>query len=140
MDSRQISEIYTGIGADLIANEDSLADLRDSDVQIIYLSSRHKKVSGGQLVFGQTEKIADKYKWGIPCDFTVTVFEPNVAAHQFTDEQIRALIHHELMHIGVDREETLIGAEEKYYIRPHDLADFKLILQKYGVDWSHSNA
>lgn len=140
MDSRKINEEYAEIGARLIATEDSLADLRESDVQIIYLSSPHKKVSSGRMVLGQIEKIADKYKWGIPCDFTVTIFERNVAACNFTDEQIRALIHHELMHIGVDREETLIGAEERYYIRPHDMADFKLILQKYGVDWSHSNA
>jgi len=140
MDTRVINEKYAEIAEDLIQTEDTLRDLRESDVQIIYLSSRHKKVSNGSLVFAQTEKIADKYKWGIPCDFTITVFEPNVAGYQFTDEQIRALIHHELLHVGVDYDETLLGrSNERYFIRPHDIADFKEILRKYGVDWAHMN-
>ena len=139
MDTRIISEEFAKIGADLIQKEETLVDLRDSQVQIIYLASKHKKISGGCRVFGQCEKIADKYKWGIPCDFTITVFMPNVAEYQFTEEQIRALIHHELLHVGVEQEETLIGTNERYFIRPHDLEDFRPILQKYGVDWNHSN-
>lgn len=137
MDKRKINEEYAEIGADLIATEDSLQYLRDSDVQIIYLSSEHKKVASGNLVFGQCEKIADKYKWGIPCDFTITIFEPNVADYQFTEEQMRALIHHELLHVGAERDDE---GNEKYFIVPHDLEDFKLILERYGINWSHSNA
>lgn len=139
MDTRTINEKYAQIAKALIETEPSLASILKSDVQIIFLSSKHKKLSGGTRVFGQCEKIADKYKWGIPCDFTITIFEPNVAEFQFTEDQIRALIHHELLHVGVEREETLVGANEKYYIVPHDLEDFKLILQQYGVDWNHSN-
>ena len=139
MDKRKISEFYTEIGQDLIETEPSLESIRESDVQIIYLSSSHKKLTGGQRVFGQCEKIAEKYKWGIPCDFTVTIFEPNVAESNFTDEQIRALVHHELLHVGVEREDTLIGPEEKYFIVPHDLEDFRLILEKYGLNWNRKN-
>lgn len=139
MDTRTISEKYAQIAKALIETEPSLKSISESDVQIIYLASRHKKLSGGSRVLGQCEKIADKYKWGIPCDFTITIFEPNVAELQLTEDQIRALIHHELLHVGVEREETLVGANEKYYIVPHDLDDFKLILQLYGVDWNHSN-
>ena len=136
MDNRKINEMYAEIGADLIQNEESLQSLRDSNVQIIYLSSEHKKIASGNPVFGQCEKIADKYKWGIPCDFTITVFEPNVAEFNFNDDQMRALIHHELLHVGVS---VTDDDTEKYSIIPHDLEDFRLILQKYGIDWNHSN-
>ena len=136
MDNRKINELYAEIGAELIDTEESLRNLKDSNVQIIYLSSGHRKMSSGNPVFGQCEKIADKYKWGIPCDFTVTIFEPNVVEFNFTDDQIRALIHHELLHVGVERTED---DTEKYFIVPHDLEDFRLILQKYGIDWNHSN-
>lgn len=136
MDKRVVNEKYAEIGADLIASEESLAHLRDSDASIVYLSSEHKKVTGGNLVFGQCEKIAEKYKWGIPCDFTITVFEPNVEEYQFTDEQIRALIHHELLHVGT---EWADDGTEKYFIVPHDLEDFKLILERYGINWCTPN-
>ena len=135
MDNRRINPVYADIAAVLIETEPSLQHIKESDVQIIYLSSGHKKLSGGKRTFGQCEKIADKYKWGIPCDFTITVFEPNVIECGFSDEQLRALIHHELLHVGVEREQTLIGTNEKYSIVPHDMEDFRLILEKYGVNW-----
>lgn len=81
-------------------------------------------------VLGQCEKIQDKYKWSIPCDFTITVFEPNVEG--LTDEQIRILLFHELLHVGINRD----GDKESYFVNPHDLEDFKLIVDKYGTDWN----
>lgn len=131
MDRRKINEYYAEIGQDLIETEPSLNSVKESDVIITYLSSSQKKMSCGQPVLGQCEKIADKYKWGIPCDFTVTIFEPNII--MLDDDQIRALIHHELLHVGIDTDED---EREKYFIRPHDMVDFRLILEKYGVDWN----
>ena len=120
MDSRKINEEYTMIAEALVKVEPSLQDIKESNVRILFLSSTHKKVSGGGRVLGQCEKIPEKYKWAVPCDFTITIFEPNVRDYQLTEDQIRALIHHELLHVGIDREE-------------------KLIIRQYGVDWSHSN-
>ena len=77
MDSRTINEHYAEIGAELIENEEALESIRESGATIIYLSSEHKKTGNGKVVKAQCEKISDKYKWGIPCDFTITVFEPN---------------------------------------------------------------
>lgn len=126
MDSRTISEEYQKIGHRIIEEMPELADLRDSDVSIIFLSSEHEKKEGGKRIFGQCEKVAEKYKWGIPCDFTITLFEPNI--EDFTDKQIEILIFHELLHIGIDG--------NKLSIRPHDLEDFKTIIEKYGTNWS----
>jgi hypothetical protein len=130
METRTINEQYAEIGADLIATEDSLIDIANSSATIIYLSSTHKKTSGGKVVKAECEKISDKYKWGIPCDFTITVFEPNCEG--MTEEQMRILIFHELLHIGIEEK----NGKEVYSIVPHDLEDFRTIIRRFGVDWS----
>lgn len=133
MDNRQINLNYTNIALELLMNEPSLQHIKESHAVIIYLESDYAKTSKGKLVFGQCEKIQDKYKWGIPADFTITVFEPNV--QKFTEDQIRILLHHELLHVGIDKK---ADGSESYSIVDHDIEDFKLILDKYGTDWSRT--
>lgn len=130
METRKISERYTAIGNDLIQNEEALDYIKMSGVSIIFLESDCEKKNSKKPVFGQCEKVADKYKWGIPCEFTITVFEPNVT--EFTEDQIRILLFHELLHIGIDFNDD----GEKYYVVPHDLEDFKLIIDRFGTNWS----
>ena len=134
MDIRAISEVYTEIGHDLIENEDVFLDIRNSQATIIFLSSQHKKIANGKTVFAQCEKVADKYKWGIPCDFTITVFEPNVV--NFSDDQLRILLFHELLHVGI---EFNSDGTETYSVLPHDLEDFKIVIDRYGTNWSVTN-
>ena len=129
MESRQIREEYAEIANELIDEREELLYLRNSSVVIMYLGSDQMKKSKGRIIFGECEKVPDKWKWSVPCDFTITIFEPNV--EHFTDEQIRILIFHELLHVGIDVD----GNEEKYYIRPHDVEDFRLILNEYGMEW-----
>ena len=131
MDKRTINEQYSEIGMRLIKNEEALADIAISQATIIFLSSEHEKKEKGKIIHAQCEKVAEKYKWGIPCDFTITVFEPNV--EEFTEEQMEALIFHELLHVGIEFEGD---GTEKYSIKPHDLEDSKLIIDRYGTDWS----
>lgn len=129
MESRQIREEYAEIANELINEREELLYLRNSSVVIMYLGSDQMKKSKGRIIFGECEKVPDKWKWSVPCDFTITIFEPNV--EHFKDEQIRILIFHELLHVGIDVD----GNEEKYYIRPHDVEDFRLILNEYGMEW-----
>lgn len=131
MDNRTINDKYAEIGAELIANEPSLRDIAISEAQIVYLSSEHKKKNGTKIIHAECEKIQDRYKWGIPADFTVTVFEPNIEG--FSEEQIRILIFHELLHIRIDTDGE---GRESYGIYPHDLEDFKEIIDRFGTDWS----
>lgn len=128
MDNRRINDVYQSMAQEIINERPELEELRNADIQIICLSSEHAKKTADKKVFGQCEKIADKYKWGIPADFTITVFEPNIAG--FTDEQIRILLFHELLHVGYDLE------TDRKFIKPHDLEDFKLIIDEYGTDWA----
>lgn len=126
-DNRRISEEYQQIADELINTRPEFAHIKESDATIICLTSDCEKKNGkDRVVFGQCEKVADKYKWGIPCDFTITIFEPNVAG--WDDERIRILIMHELHHVGID--------EGRFYIVKHDLEDFKAIVEEFGASWS----
>jgi hypothetical protein len=126
-DNRRISEEYQQIADELINTRPEFEHIKESDATIICLASDCEKKNGkDRVVFGQCEKVADKYKWGIPCDFTITIFEPNVAG--WDDERIKILIMHELHHVGID--------EERFYIVKHDLEDFKAIVEEFGASWS----
>ena len=131
MENRTINEEYEEIGKRLIKRDKLLRDIRNSSVRIVFLSSDHEKNSKGRIIYGECEKIPDKYKWIIPYDFAITIFEPNV--ERFDEKQIRILILHELLHVGIE----LDGNEEKYYVRPHDIEDFRVILKRYGKDWAY---
>lgn len=125
MDSRRINEDYNKMARELIDKRPELEDIKNGDVTIICLSSSHEKKKADKKVLGQCEKISEKYKWGIPCDFTITVFEPNIEG--FTEEQLYILLFHELLHVGVDG--------ERLYIKGHDLEDFKAIIDEFGTGW-----
>lgn len=130
-ETRQLNEKYSEIAADLIQKEPLLDRIRQSEATIVYLSSDKEKKSKGKLVLGECEKINPKYKWAIPADFTITVFEPNVIG--LSEDQIRILLLHELLHVKIELDDN---GEEKYSINPHDIEDFRLIIDRYGLDWS----
>lgn len=130
-DNRQMNDEYAKIGAELIESEDVLIDIRNSQATIVYLSSDYAKTDKGKPVLGQCERIQDKYKWGIPADFTITLFEPNIEGK--SPEAIRRIIFHELLHVGIEFKDD---STESYSIRPHDIEDFKLLIDRWGTDWS----
>ena len=132
MDNREINERYSEIARKLIETEEALQYIRDSKATIIYLSSEQKKTSDGKKIFAQCERVPVKYKWSVPCDFTITVFEPNVEG--FSDKQMEILLFHELLHVGI----TLNDGKEPYSTVPHDLEDFKLIIDRFGTNWSET--
>lgn len=129
-ETRHVSEEYAEIGADLIATDDALSELRESDATVLYLGSDHAKKSNGRTVFGECERVAEKNKWAIPADFLVIVYEPNCEG--MDDDHLRRLIFHELLHIGIDLDKD---GNEVYRIRPHDLEDFRECVARWGVDW-----
>ena len=125
METRYINEQYAEIANKVIENEPALNDVKESEATIVYLASNKPKTAKGKTVFAECEKVADKNKWAIPADFTITVYEPNCVG--MTEDQLYILLFHELLHVGIDYQD---GGEEKYYIRPHDYEDFKLLTAK----------
>ena len=130
METRRLSDEYAEIAMDLIRTEPELEYIRESNVEILFLASDLEKKSKKRVIFGECEKVPDKWKWSVPCDFTITIFEPNV--ERFTDDQIRILLFHELLHVGIEVD----GNEEKYYAAPLDIEDFRTILDRYGMEWN----
>ena len=130
-ETRVPSERYGRLAREVIAEEGRLAPIARSDVRIAYLSSDAKKTSHGKVVFGQCEKVPDRYKWAVPYDFAIVIYEPNVAG--FSEEQLRTLMLHELMHVGVYANGD---GEEVYRIVPHDLDDFRSIVERFGMEWA----
>ena len=129
-ESRSLNERYAEIGAELIATEDALKDVRESEATVCYLSSDHAKTSNGRVVFGECEKVQDKNKWAIPADYLIVIYEPN--AGELDDEHLKRLMLHELLHIGIDHDKD---GNEVHRIRPHDLEDFRECVNRWGVDW-----
>lgn len=133
MDNRIIREEYAEMAAKIIEEEPLLTDIANSKATIVYLGSDNPKTGKGKTIYAEAEKVQDKNKWAIPADFTITVFEPNTVG--FTEDQMRILLFHELLHIGIEFTEN---GEEKYSIRPHDYEDFKIIIDRYGTEWSQT--
>lgn len=131
MEQREQSAAFEKIAEKLINTEKELAYIKNSQVKIVYLVSNQAKKSGAKVVHGECEKIPAKYKWAIPADFSITLFSPN--NEHMSAKQFEILLFHELLHIGIEQE---ADGSETYSVTPHDLEDFKTIIDKYGTEWS----
>ena len=74
-------------------------------------------------------KVPTYWRTFVPYDFLITIYEPNCAGMDI--DQLRILLMHELLHIGVREDDPL-----KTFVRDHDLTDFRCIVDEYGRDWS----
>lgn len=129
-ETRVLSDRYAELGQALVDTEPSLARVRESHATIVYLASSAAKASRGRKVLGQCERVPDRWKWAVPADFCITVFEPNVAG--MTDDQLSVLILHELLHVGVFENKD---GDEVYRCVPHDLEDFREVVERFGMGW-----
>jgi hypothetical protein len=134
MEKREKSAYFEKLGTQLIEKAPELAYIKNSQCRIIYLTSNQSKKSGVKTVHGECEKVPAKYKWAINADFTITLFSPNNV--HMSEKQLEILLFHELLHIGIEQN---ADGTENYNIIPHDLEDFKLIVDRYGTDWSVKN-
>ena len=130
METREKSTLFEEMAQELINTAPELAYIKNSQVRIIYLVSNQAKKSGSKIVHGECEKIPAKYRWAIPADFSITLFAPN--NEHMNDRQLEILLFHELLHVGI---EPADNGEESYSIVPHDLEDFKVVIDKFGTDW-----
>ena len=124
-----IDHKMTATARKLVRTRPELENVKDSDVRFTVLASDQEKKKDRKMVFGECEKVPEKYKWKMPYDFLIYIYTPNCDG--FTQKQYEILLLHELMHIGVD----LSGKEPGYYIVPHDIEDFWKIIQEFGWDW-----
>lgn len=126
-----LNERYTELAHQVIHSVPELNYLASAQVTIGYMESDYKKKSHGRVVFAECIKVKDIYKYFTPCDFLIVVYEPNVAL--MDEVQLKILLEHELLHIKIENPDDI---EPVYSINPHDVEDFRSILDKYGIDWN----
>ena len=119
----QSSELEA-LAGEVISGHENLAELEDC--RIAYLYSDKKKKSQGKTVFADTELVKEKYRALLPYDFIITFYQPN--CEKLNTEAMSRLMYHELRHVG-------IKSDGRFYVRPHDLEDFRDVVQAWGVDW-----
>ena len=103
-----------------------LKHLDDPQCRIVYQYCDKMKKSGGKIVLADTELVKDKIKAFCLADVLITVYQGSCSG--LDDERMERLMYHELKHVGFE-------APDKYWIIPHDLEDFRDVVDKWGVDW-----
>lgn len=123
------SEELRKLGEKLIQKHKEFEDIRDAEVRIGYCVSDDARIRDGKAVLGECTKVKPLYQAFIPYDFLITFFEPNI--EELSKKQKEILMMHELLHIGI----STVG-ELTYRIVPHDVEDFREIIERYGLDWA----
>lgn len=123
------SEEYAKLAQEVISVHEDLLWIKNN-VRIDFLESTEAKMIKDKTVFGECKLVKEIYQVYVPYDFLIIIYMPNVSL--FTDEQKRILLYHELLH--VDFKEDKNGSID-FCVRPHDIEDFKTIINNYGLDW-----
>ena len=123
----EISEQYKNLAVKIAQKRNDLRWLVDNDHfdDIVFVISYAPKKNKSST-FADTRKVKGSYKAFCPYALIVTIYEP--VASMLSDNQIKILLYHELLHIGHNG--------ECYILQEHDVQDFYRLLKKYGVDWS----
>lgn len=106
-------------------------DLLDARIGFLMRSEAPKR-GNGMVVYGKAKKISDEMKTLWPYDFVIWLAED--CFNRFSALQREALIDHELMHCLWDKR------KQAAKLRSHDLEEFNVILQRYGLWWPASDA
>lgn len=124
--SYMASDELADIGRSVMKEFGDLRHLDDKGCRIGYQWSSQGKKSKGMLVMADTEMVKDKFKAFMPYDFIITFYEPN--CYGLDEVRMRRLMYHELKHVGY-------GGYGDYSIIPHDMEDFRSVVDKWGADW-----
>jgi len=126
----ELSEYFSTLAHLVMMEHEDLHWIRSANVSIGFVESDRPKKSGGRLCLGECVKVKELYKPYCPHDFLVVVYSPNVQG--MSEEQLKILLYHELLHVGMSED----GEEVKYIVNPHDVEDFRKIIDRYGIDWA----
>ena len=124
------SEEYEQLAQTVIEENEDLKDLLDLNVGIAFVESNKEPKRNGRRTFGKCVKVPPLYQIFAPYDFIIVLYPENFK--WFDEKQKKILLHHELMHIGV---EELPDGSLGRKIVPHDVEDFKTIIDKHGLEW-----
>lgn len=132
------AEALQSLGERII--QDKLPDLDDGELIIDYAWKARGGASGGNSILGKCVKLSGPARYfALGSHFLVWLGADNCRARNFNDQQIEALLYHELLHIvreeKVDEEGNLLGIT--YKTRGHDIELFYDEIKEYGL-WRDS--
>lgn len=127
MEEYDISTEYEQMASEVMQEKEELQWLRS--VKIGFVASSKEKKSKKRPVLGECIKVQDVYRVFMPYDFIIVMYDQNMSG--MSDYQKRIVMHHELLHIGINESD----GEPKYEVNPHDIEDFKAIIDEYGLEW-----
>lgn len=127
------SKYFRNLANRVIRETPELSYISEAKPKIAYVTSQQEKTqnSGTRNVLAECKKVPDAMQWCCPYDFVITVYVQNCA--ELTDKENYILMLHELLHIGIKQDGV---DEDVFYCRGHDYEEFKMIIEKYGLDWS----
>ena len=110
----------------------SLGHIADLQVAILWKKTGGKR--GGHLVMGKTAKRGGLLAAFTTADFIIWLAADHVLEAGYTERQIKALLHHELLHIGwQEPEEDDPNGEGKAVLVGHDFEFFAEEIRTYGA-------
>jgi len=124
----RINESYRPIAQALVKKYEELKHIAIDSILFVEDTESAKK-NKGQIVFAQISAIPEKWSdivyqtSGQLFDYLMEIYRINIM--QMSQEQVIALIYHELRHIGTD------GS-----LKGHDIEDWTNMVEKLGADWN----
>ena len=126
----EMSEMYSQLAEEVFQEHADLQWIRQSGISVGYCESDREKKSAGALVLGECFLVREPWSAYCPHDFVIVIYAPNVL--DLKESQLKILLYHELLHIDMDEK----NGEPRYRIRPHDVEEFREVINTYGLDWS----
>ena len=119
------------LAEEVFDEHEDLSYIKENGLNICFLYSNEMKLSKGKSVFGECKKVPDLYVSLTGFDFIVIIYEPWI--YNFTPEQKKILLYHELLHAEFD--------DGKKRIRNHDIVigEFAEIDSQYGLKWMENH-
>ncbi len=118
------SEALKELADELIGKWRELQFLADYEIRVLW------KEEGGEAksrqILGKCNKPGGYARYFALCDWVIWLAADHCRQGEFTDEQIEALLYHELKHC------VLVGKDSKPGVRGHDYEVFADELNRYG--------
>lgn len=105
------------------------SSLRNCKIKCLFYDKPRRR--SGKLILATAEAVSPKFNYLTGIDFIISIYED--VWDIMADQEKRALLDHELNHcfVGENKE-----GEPVYTILPHDVEDFRVIIERYGADWA----
>lgn len=108
----------------VISHYEKFRFIEEFNIRVKLLESDKERVKGIRRIWADCTKLSEKLRAASDCDFIITFYKCDV----LSEDRLRILMYHEVLHMGYTK-------DGKLKINPHDVEDFREIIEEHGVDW-----